>query len=127
MNLHITEENKLLLDEISEKKEVSKSVLVNKAIEEAYASRNSMCRLRDEELDYIINYFSKSSLGINLRLNAREAAVDTQILMEMANAYANDKPIKFASIFNRPSKLFLSAKNAVNFKINEAKKRKELL
>lgn len=127
MNIRITEENQKILEKFSTEKGISKSTLINNAISELYSSGNSECRFRDEELDYMIKYFEKSSLGVNLRLNDREAAINSQIILEMLNSICSTAAYKFASTFSKPSTIFKMAKENVNFKINDAKKKRGLL
>lgn len=127
MNIRITDENLKILEEISSKKGVSKSTLINNAISELYKSGNPDCRISDKELDYMIKYFEKSSLGINLRLNARESAINSQILIEMMNSICSTAAYKFANTNLKPSTIYKMAKEAVNFKIEEAKRKRGLL
>lgn len=79
------------------------------------------------DLEYLFSqfekYLKKSSYGINIRLNAREAAVDAQIIMEILNSIliSTNGDLQFHGTYDESHEIIKSSKEAVIQKIEKAK------
>lgn len=126
MNIKISEKNIQILEKLSEERKCTKTFLINNAIEKAYSEEKNVF-LTDENLDYIIDHFKKSKLGTQLRLNAREAAITGQIIIEMLNSICNFSQDVFTGTYDEASNIYLMSKNAIDEKIKEAKRKRGLI
>ena len=121
--IRIYEENKIILKELSQKLRLSENQIINHAIK-VYAEEGV---LKEADIEKILSAIENSTWGLQVRLNSREASVDSQILLEMMNSITQDSEKEFKATYTSPSELYKKAKQRINDKINKRKAAKKLL
>ena len=121
--VEIYDETKLVLKELSKKLRLSETKIINEAII-AYGEKGS---LSSGDLEKIISALEESTWGLQLRLNSREASINSQVMLEMMNTLTQNSKEPFAPTYTSPSSIYKNSKKRIEDKINNRKARKNLL
>lgn len=143
MSIRFDDDVSLMINNLKKEKNIkSTNKLVNQALRffcenNGADNQEVFAKIKDDELDRILKKWEKSSYATQVRLNAREAAVDSQVLMEMMNSLifcleenfsritTRGKLFRFYPILQKPHNISSNAKKAVNNKIAKAKQNRD--
>ena len=121
----LLDENKAILRDLASRFNTTETKIINDAIA-SYASKDEV-KITEREAELIVDALARSKWGTQIRLNAREAAIDAQVLLEMLNTISYSQYTKYFDTFKTPSPLYELSKAHVEDKINQAKAKRKLL